>query len=174
MDTTVQITSIKRNEIESLRTLSIETFRDTYAAANKPENIDAYIARCFSTTRIEQELSDPNSQFFFAKCNGEIAGYLKVNTNTAQTEQELTDAMEVERIYARKSHHGKGVGKALMQQAKTLAHQAGVRWLWLGVWEENPHAIEFYKRQGFDVFGTHVFLMGDDPQRDFMMRLALT
>ena len=42
--------------------------------------------------------------------------------------------------------------------------------VWLGVWEHNPKAIEFYKRCGFEVFDKHIFVLGNDPQNDLLMR----
>jgi ribosomal protein S18 acetylase RimI-like enzyme len=169
----IHITAIKDNEQDILRSLSIQTFLDTYAAANIPENINTYLANSFSVQRLDSELNNPNSQFYFARTEDAVAGYLKVNTGEAQTEHDLENAAEIERIYAAKAYHGKGVGKALIQHAVMFASAANVRWLWLGVWEENTHAIEFYNRQGFEVFGTHNFLMGDEPQRDLMMRLSI-
>ncbi|UTW56105.1 GNAT family N-acetyltransferase [Kordiimonas sp. SCSIO 12610] len=167
----IRIIPVMHADVAVLRALSVKTFRDTYAAANMPENIEAYIENSFSLSALRAELADPNSQFFFAVISGEVAGYLKVNTGAAQTEQDLPDAMELERIYAARDHQGKGVGKAMIRHAISLAQSANMPWLWLGVWEDNPRAIEFYKRQNLEVFGVHNFMMGDDPQRDLMMRI---
>ena len=45
--------------------------------------------------------------------------------------------------------------------------------IWLGVWEENNKAIAFYKRHGFEVFGSHPFKLGGDLQRDLLMKRLL-
>jgi ribosomal protein S18 acetylase RimI-like enzyme len=45
--------------------------------------------------------------------------------------------------------------------------------VWLGVWELNARAIAFYEKWGFEKFGEHVFMLGTDPQTDFMMRKKL-
>jgi len=45
--------------------------------------------------------------------------------------------------------------------------------VWLGVWEENQRAINFYKRNGFKEFGKHSFIVGDDEQTDLMMKLLI-
>lgn len=42
--------------------------------------------------------------------------------------------------------------------------------VWLGVWEHNPCALAFYRKWQFEVAGEHVFRLGDDPQRDLLMR----
>ena len=121
-----------------------------------------------------QRSNQPNSTFFFAYAGKEIAGYLKLNTKGAQTEQGLKNALEIERIYAARSFHGKGVGKALMQKSITIAGDINADWLWLGVWDQNKHAIEFYERQGFKIFGHHNFLMGAELQHDILMKLAIS
>nr|WP_229746632.1 GNAT family N-acetyltransferase [Pedobacter mendelii] len=54
-----------------------------------------------------------------------------------------------------------------------VAHQKGLKSIWLGVWEENPRAIKFYEKNGFLAFDKHVFKMGDDIQTDIMMRKIL-
>jgi ribosomal protein S18 acetylase RimI-like enzyme len=45
--------------------------------------------------------------------------------------------------------------------------------MWLGVWEENPRAIRFYQKLGFVEFGEHIFQLGDDAQRDVLMKKKL-
>jgi ribosomal protein S18 acetylase RimI-like enzyme len=60
-----------------------------------------------------------------------------------------------------------------MQSAISEAKQRGCDSIWLGVWEKNPRAINFYKKWGFKEVGTHIFHVGDDPQKDFIMELAL-
>jgi ribosomal protein S18 acetylase RimI-like enzyme len=45
--------------------------------------------------------------------------------------------------------------------------------IWLGVWEHNHQAIKFYTTWGFEKFGDHLFLLGDDPQTDWLMKKEL-
>ncbi len=48
--------------------------------------------------------------------------------------------------------------------------QRGSDVIWLGVWEKNPKAISFYKKFGFVEVGDQVFPLGNDPQRDIVMK----
>jgi ribosomal protein S18 acetylase RimI-like enzyme len=82
-------------------------------------------------------------------------------------------AMEIERIYVLKDFHGKNVGQLLYQKAIDIALVKKADYVWLGVWEENPRAINFYKKNGFVEFDKHIFVLGDDEQTDIMMRLKL-
>jgi ribosomal protein S18 acetylase RimI-like enzyme len=82
--------------------------------------------------------------------------------------------LEIRRIYASQDFLGKGVGKELMQAAIREARQRGSGCVWLGVWEKNQRAIDFYRKWGFQEVGIHIFAVGDDPQHDIVMELALT
>ena len=45
--------------------------------------------------------------------------------------------------------------------------------IWLGVWKKNSAAITFYKKQGFEEFGEHVFHFSGEEQVDLVMRLLV-
>jgi len=48
-----------------------------------------------------------------------------------------------------------------------------VNYAWLGVWEENHRAIQFYAKNGFVTFDKHVFTLGDEQQTDLLMKLKI-
>ena len=54
-----------------------------------------------------------------------------------------------------------------------IAREKNKDYVWLGVWEENPRAINFYKKNGFVAFDKHLFQLGNDLQTDIMMKLKL-
>jgi len=118
-------------------------------------------------------LTNPNSEFYFALFDNKVIGYLKINFGQAQTELKDKKALEIERIYVLKKFHGKKVGQILYDTAFKIAKQTGANYLWLGVWEKNPRAINFYKKNGFVEFDKHIFKLGDDEQTDIMMKLQL-
>ena len=167
------IYKIDERHLKSLRNIAIRTFGETFAATNSEENINAYYARCFNEETLRRELRNPEAQWFFLEYNGELAGYLKVNTGRAQTELQEEDGFELERIYVLKAFQGTGVGAALMEHAIRLGKEMGKRYLWLGVYEENYRALRFYERYGLQEFDDHVFMMGKQPQRDILLRMEL-
>jgi len=69
--------------------------------------------------------------------------------------------------------HGHGVAQELMTASIAEARRRRADAIWLGVWERNPRALAFYRRCGFVEVGDHVFPLGNDPQRDLVMVLAL-
>lgn len=93
---TIHIKKCTLEDERKLQEISYETFNETFRDQNSPENMNAYLERAFSITQLEKELSNTSSQFFFVYLNNEIAGYLKVNTNHAQSEDMGEDSLEIE------------------------------------------------------------------------------
>ena len=169
----VNITRCGIDDINQLQEISIETFNETFKDQNKPENMHAYLERAFNRSQLEKELTTPASQFFFVYVDKEIAGYLKVNTDDAQSERMGEEALEIERIYIKKQFQKHGLGKNLFNKALEIAKEDNKRKIWLGVWEKNENAIAFYKKIGFVQTGEHSFYMGDEEQRDVIMEKNL-
>jgi ribosomal protein S18 acetylase RimI-like enzyme len=156
-----------------LQKISYETFNDTFKSQNSPENMKAYLEAAFNLKQLEKELSNISSQFFFVYFNNEVAGYLKINTNDAQSEEMGDESLELERIYIKNKFQKHGLGKHLLNKALEIAMERNKRKIWLGVWEKNENAIAFYKKMGFVQTGAHSFYMGDEEQMDFIMTKTL-
>ncbi|MBO6495571.1 MAG: GNAT family N-acetyltransferase [Roseivirga sp.] len=165
-----QIKKVSTDELEELRKLSVETFSDTFTEQNNEIQMKAYLEKAFNTDQLRSELSNPESFFYFVKEEDKILGYLKLNTKTAQTDQVLDSSLEIERIYLAQEAQGKGIGKLLMDFSIAEAKRRNLLCLWLGVWEKNEKAIAFYKSYGFEVFADHPFKLGDESQKDLLMK----
>ncbi|MDI9356705.1 MAG: GNAT family N-acetyltransferase [Chitinophagaceae bacterium] len=170
----IEVIKITKDEISQLQKIGRQTFHETFSESNTEENMQNYLEEGFSTNKLRHELDNENSEFYFAKLDNEVIGYLKFNFGQSQTELKNEKALEIERIYVLKEFHGKKVGQILYNKAIEIAKQKSVNFVWLGVWEENPRAINFYKKNGFVEFDKHIFKLGNDEQTDIMMKLKLT
>lgn len=155
--------------VEELQQLSIKTYRETFDEHNSEENMTAYLRHAYHSEKLMRELQHPDSQFYFVYDDDQLAGYLKVNMNEAQTEDMGSDALEIERIYLLQAFHRKGLGKYLFDKAVSIALSNNKQCIWLGVWEHNVQALAFYKQMGFVPEGRHSFFMGDDEQTDLIL-----
>ena len=169
----ILIRKVVAQDVDKLQHIGRLTFSETFGNVNSEENMSQYLEEGFSTEKLLSELSDENSAFYFVETDGEIIGYLKLNFGASQTELKDSKALEIERIYVVKEFHGHKVGQLLYDKAIEVSKEKGVHYVWLGVWEENPRAISFYKKNGFVEFDKHIFRLGDDEQTDIMMRLEL-
>ncbi|HEK9098830.1 GNAT family N-acetyltransferase [Bacillus pfraonensis] len=170
---TINIKKCTLEDLRKLQEISYETFNETFKHQNSLENMKAYLERAFNLKQLEKELSNISSQFFFICFNNEVAGYLKVNTNNAQSEEMGDESLEVERIYIKNKFQKHGLGKYLLNKAVEIAMERNKKKIWLGVWEKNKNAIAFYKKMGFIQTGAHSFYMGDEEQMDFIMTKTL-
>jgi len=169
----MNIKKVTLNDIERLQQIGRQTFSETFSSSNTEENMNTYLAEGFSNEKLKEELNSENSEFYFVLSENEVIGYLKINFGQSQTELQDDTALEIERIYVLKEFHGKKVGQVLYEKAIEIAKQKNCDYVWLGVWEENPRAINFYKKNGFVEFDKHIFKLGDDEQTDIMMKLKL-
>lgn len=169
----IAIKKVTLNDIEQLQKIGRQTFYETFSAGNTEENMTKYLEEGFSLEKLAAELNDESSEFYFAVLGNNVIGYLKLNVGQSQTELQDDKALEIERIYVLQEFHGKKVGQVLYEKAMQIAKQINAHYVWLGVWEENPRAINFYKKNGFAAFDKHIFKLGNDEQTDIMMKLQL-
>jgi ribosomal protein S18 acetylase RimI-like enzyme len=166
----IQIRPVTLQDVQILKETARQTFYDAFHDTNTPENLRAYLHESFSVERLTEELINPLSRFYFALVNDEVAGYLKVNEGSAQTEFQHDQWFEVERIYIMKQYWGQSIGQTLLDFALKQATEQKCTTVWLGVWERNYRALRFYQKNGFQPFSRHIFQVGDDPQWDILMK----
>jgi len=127
----------------------------------------------FSKEQLKKELLDENTSFYLVYNNNVRVGYFKLNEKEAQTELFGNSSLEIERIYVLDEFQGQQIGKQILFKIIELAKHKSMTSIWLGVWENNTSAIRFYERNGFVIFNTHPYYIGNDKQTDFLMRLNL-
>lgn len=166
---TINLKRCTIEDLQMLQNISYETFTETFKEQNSSANMAAYLEKAFDLNQLSKELSNISSEFFFAYVNNEVAGYLKVNNDDAQSEKLGAETLEIERIYVKNEFQKQGIGRYLLNKAIELAKERNKKKIRLGVWEKNENAIAFYKKMGFVETGSHSFFMGDEEQVDIIM-----
>lgn len=169
----LHIRKVLSHEAGQLQHLGQQTFYEAFADQNTPENMTKYLTDKFSLHTIIKELQHPFSEFYFAQHADRLVGYLKLNFELSKSANPDGQAMEIERIYVTKPYQGKQVGQQLIDFAIQRALKTKASHIWLGVWEQNKKAIQFYQKNGFKEMSRHIFILGDDQQTDLMMKLDL-
>lgn len=153
--------------------LSRRTFYETFAAQNTKENMEKFMEEQFSHELLMEQVSEPGNTFLIAFMNDQPAGYARLVESESPAALANENSLEISRIYVLNSAIGTGIGKAMMEECIRVAKQKNKVVIWLGVWEHNSRAISFYTKFGFSKFATHLFLLGDDPQSDWLMKKDL-
>jgi ribosomal protein S18 acetylase RimI-like enzyme len=170
---TIIIRKATISDLEIIQEISKQTFIETFEEVNTPENMENYVRKNFNSVQVASEINNPESVFYLAILDSKTIGYLKLNFGNAQTEIHSSQSMEIHRIYVLKEFHGKKIGQLLLNEAIKIGQESGVDSIWLGVWEENQRALQFYSKNGFVEFDKHIFTLGTDIQTDLLMKLQM-
>jgi ribosomal protein S18 acetylase RimI-like enzyme len=135
--------------------------------------MNAYTSAAFNQERLQREIADPASGFYFCLYENDVIGYMKLNFAPSQSDLNDPESLELERIYILQEHQNKKAGQFMIEQAVSIASKHNLKYIWLGVWEHNAGAIKFYERNGFQRTGEHSFMLGDEKQTDLIMKRAV-
>lgn len=160
-------------DAETLGRVAAQSFTETFSWYNTEENMRDYNQSHFTTAQILAEIQDKNSIVYVALIDDVIIGYAKLKSSETPEELGGLKSIEIERLYVLKQFHDKKVGLTLMNKCLETARKKKLDAIWLGVWEHNPRAFNFYTKIGFHKFGSHIFQLGDDAQTDYLMKLYL-
>jgi len=165
---TVHIRRAVTGDAELLSVLSAETFFDTFHHTCTNEDINGFIETFFNTEQIHKELQDAEDFYFIAFINGQAAGYIRMKEDESEVpEIKQHRAIELKRIYVSKKYLSQKIGAKLMSFALDFAAEKKYEVIWLGVWEHNKKARDFYTKFGFEDTGyMHPFPIGNTQQHD--------
>lgn len=173
MQTTPIIRPANAADARDLAVFAESTFRAAFQESNAAGNMDRHCAANFSEELQLAEIRDTDRETWLAKADGHLVGYIQLRIDARTACVDGRKPIEIQRLYLDPSRHGTGLAHELMRLVIAWSESRGADVVWLGVWERNPKAIAFYRKWGFEVVGEHVFRLGDDPQRDLIMRRNL-
>lgn len=160
-----------QQDVAALAQLGRDSFVEAFGAQNTAADIKAHCEATFSMTRQAAEIADTARTTVVTQVGDELVGYGQILMGASHESVPGVRPAELCRLYVLGAWHGRGVAQAIMEEIFQVAAQADV--LWLGVWEDNPRGIAFYKKYGFEAVGRHTFYLGSDPQQDLVMARRL-
>jgi ribosomal protein S18 acetylase RimI-like enzyme len=161
-------------EATTLAQFAEHTFREAFAADNRPEDMDAYCTAAFTPEIMRGSLADPAvTTLVMVEDDGALAAYAQLRPGRPDQAGEMVEPLELWRFYVDKVHHGRGIAHRMMDAVIEAARARDAATLWLGVWEHNTRAQTFYRKFGFVAIGSHTFALGADRQTDRIMALSL-
>jgi len=178
MSSPLRISIAKANLATATRLAALgrQTFSETFAADNTPEDMAAFLAETYGPDIQLSELQQPQCTFLQAEMQGELVGFAKLwrdSTLGLGAGESALGRLEVKQLYVVEDWIGTGLGAALMRRVLDLAQAEQCTAIVLGVWERNERAKAFYQRFGFREVGEQAFKLGEDIQRDLILRKGL-
>jgi len=164
--------TIRRGEAADAAAIAVfgeRTFLETFGPANDPAHIRAYLDDAFGLAQQSAELADPDTTILLATFDDMLVAYAQLRRGPLPECVAHADAIELQRFYLDRHAHGSGLASTLMDEVRATAAALGAAHIWLGVWENNPRAIAFYAKCGYDDVGSKTFDVGTDRQVDRVM-----
>lgn len=147
---------------------------DTFAHSCSAADAALYLDQAYGPAgALMRDLSDPAHHFHLAEQAGEIIGYAKLSAPWLPPGVAGPQARQLSQLYVDKAWHGHGIAQVLMGWTIERAREAAAEELLLTVWENNHRAMRFYQRYGFVEIGDYAFPVGEQIDRDLIMRLSL-
>lgn len=157
----------------ALAAFGAKSFADTFGAFHTPADLAMHLDEAFGVAQQTAELDDPATVTLFAEIDGALAGFTQVYAGAVPDCVTGPAPIEIKRFYMDTPWHGQGVAQRLIDAAYALGRERRAQTVWLGVWEHNPRAIAFYRRQGFTQVGAHTFMVGTDATTDLLFARPL-
>jgi ribosomal protein S18 acetylase RimI-like enzyme len=168
--TAVRIRRATVADAEALAEIGARTFVETFAADNTPEDMRQFLESTWHPDLQRAEILDSGLDTLLAcDATGTLAGFAQVRVAHPPAGIDVRAPVELKRFYVDKPWHGQGLARTLMDASEQAARARGGREFWLGVFQRNERALAFYRKCGFRVVGTQVFVVGTDPQNDYVM-----
>ena len=161
------------SDAPALARLAESTFRDAFSAQNSPEDMALHCRASYGESIQAQEIASPDSVIIVAEDAGQLAAYAQLRWGLCPECVAAASPGEIQRLYVKQSFHGRGLAQRLMARCLQLLEDRHSDVAWLGVWENNPRAVAFYRKFDFQPVGEHVFMLGSDPQRDIILMRPL-
>lgn len=153
----------------ALAALAEQTFIETYASQNDPEQIRVHCAHNFGIAQQSTEIADPDYAVILAFLDQTLVGFAQVVKKPAPPSVDADNAVALYRYYVTQAWHGKGIAQPLLAQAEQAARSFGADYLWLGMWEHNARALAYYQKVGFQHVGWMDYQFGDIVERDYVL-----
>ena len=161
------------SDASSIAAISIEVWVGTYLNRGVSPFFADYVMKAFTPENIEKRLADPLQFFLVSENEQGIDGFIQVSTDSPAPVSGGPQT-EISTFYVQPRHHGKGIGKALLNAALAHCRKQSVESVWLATNAENDPAIAFYLAQGFLQVGETHFRIGEEAYLNNVYTIGLT
>jgi GNAT superfamily N-acetyltransferase len=160
------IRRLKADEAERLAGLARDIWLRHYPAIISLEQIDYMLNQRYAPDLIRAQLASPDNGWWVAEQDGTLVGFAHVML--------MEDRCKLDKLYIDPHHQRRGLGAALLEQAKAWTRKAGRTRLTLQVNRHNSLALSAYRKYGFVTTEARVFDIGGGfVMDDYLMELKL-
>jgi len=162
----------KKTDASTLAAISIEVWVGTYLRKGVNAFFADYALSEFTASRFEAILGNRDEHIIVSENEVGLDGFIRMTSGKTAPVPGCSTT-EITTLYVQPRHHGKGIGKGLLQEGLRKCAADGVPSLWLAVNSENTSAIDFYLAPGFQNVGQTHFRIGEEAYLNEVLARAV-
>ena len=139
-----------------LAAISIEVWIGTYIRRGVNAIFAEYALNEFTSDKLRALIEDQDEHVIVSENEDGLDGFIRVS-HGKEAPVANCSSMEISTLYVQPRHHGRGLGRLLLEQGLNYARNNSSPSVWLTTNSENTPAIAFYLKQGFQKVGTTHF-----------------
>lgn len=173
MSSRLRLVDARVADADALSAAGGRLFTQAYGPHSDPADLAVHVEQYFGRDSVAAELQETAVTYTMAFDNDAIAGFVKLRRGESPEAIPAADAIEVQQLYVDADRQRRGVGRALMDRAVSVALEEDRAGLWLSVWQDADWATAFYQAYGFQTVGTAEFWLGRTCYKDYLMWLEM-
>lgn len=160
-------------ETEIIAAIGRIAVADAHRLSCSEADLAQYLDANYNHVAIRDELTNADNIYHILYYNDTPAGFSKIVLNAAHENITETNATKLDRIYLLADFYDLKLGYHLLHHNVAFSKNAQQSGMWLFTWIGNERAINFYKRNGFDIIGEHSFRISGthyNPNHHMLLR----
>ncbi|WP_102227220.1 GNAT family N-acetyltransferase [Acidimangrovimonas sediminis] len=157
------------SDAAALAAISIEVWLGTYIRKGVNAFFADFALNEFTTPKLTAVLEASNEHVIVSENEDGIDGFIRLSQGK-EAPVSGCSTMEISTLYVQPRHHGRGLGKALLEQGLIYARNVDATSVWLTTNSENTPAIAFYLKHAFEKVGTTHFTIQDQAYLNDVFR----
>lgn len=164
----MKIRKISTEELPLVRDVALDVWPKTFSDVLTPTQIDFMMDWMYSLESLKNQVEEKNHVFLLGEENHKPIGYCSYQLDTKEVKT------KIHKIYLLQETQGKGYGKMLIEEVRSIAKQNGQSHIYLNVNRHNHKAISFYLKIGFYEAYREVIDIGNGfVMDDIVMEMAI-
>jgi GNAT superfamily N-acetyltransferase len=144
-----------------IASIGMRAVEASHRASSSAEDMAAYLSRHYTEEAIKMDIDQDDNIYHLLYLDNQPVGFSKIILNAEHPNVPGSNFTKLDRIYLLSEFHGKKLGFELMQFNIDYSREQGQAGMWLFTWTGNERAVDFYKKVGFTIIGSHQFKLSE-------------
>ena len=144
------------SQVQQIAEIAQIVFHEIYTPYTPIDFVADFVDTHQSVPAIQQQIEQENYTYFLLESENEVLGYLGIQTNE--------NTLHLSKLYILKQFRGQQYGQKVMIFVNEYASKHHLEEIHLEVSNENEKAITFYKKDGFKITDSIIYLHHDNQK----------